>query len=273
MPNGVALKKRPRRDPAWQIVPVSEFLEFQAITGVSLGEWVVSRIGSARKYPIHNGGLRDAKILSEALAHGGAGELIGLGIILARDVGDGEFEGTGQLPAGPVKRIKTGATAGILAAHLANHHFGIGINMQCFGFHGESALQGFHQGHVFGNIIILVADPLGDANGAGGAAIDNDANAGGPRISQGTTVHVGYKVGHDCRIAISKMRRESRDVKTIIRFGPKNLRKGCVVQFSVQIESESACEISKRRWENELRLQIFTAAIKDIAPIVCVDFC
>jgi hypothetical protein len=69
------------------------------------------------------------------------------------------------------------------------------------------------------------------------------------------------------------MRRESRDVKTIIRFGPKNLRRGCVVQFSVQIESESAGAISKRRWENELRLQIFTAAIKDIAPIVCVDFC
>ena len=55
------------------------------------------------------------------------------------------------------------------------------------------ALQGFHQRHIFGDIIILMANPLGDADGAAFAAINYHPNARRPWIAQGTTVHIGHE--------------------------------------------------------------------------------
>jgi len=156
--------------------------------------------------------------LNWPLAHGGVGQAIGLGVVLAGDVGDGEAEGTSQLAARPVQRIEAGATADVLAAHLADYDFGIGIDVQGLGVEGDSALQGFHEGNVFGDVVILVADPLGDADGAVGAAIDDDSNAGGPRVSLGTAVHIGYEFCYHCWPTLSKMRRDGCTVKMNLWF-------------------------------------------------------
>ncbi len=39
-------------------------------------------------------------------ASGRTGQTIGLGVVLARNVRDGEIERPGQFPAGPIQRIK-----------------------------------------------------------------------------------------------------------------------------------------------------------------------
>ena len=137
---------------------------------------------------------------------------------LAGDVGDGEPEGASQLAAGPMQGIEAGAAADVLAAHLADYDFGIGINVQSFGFQRDGALQGFHERDVFGDVVILVADPFGDADGAAGAAVNDYSNTGGPRVSLGTTVHIGYEFCHHCWPTISKMRREGGGVKMNLWF-------------------------------------------------------
>lgn len=127
-----------------------------------------------------------------ALAHGCVGQTICLYVVFARHVRDGEFEGASQLAAGPMERIEAWAAANVLAAHLPDDHLGVGVDVQGLRLQRNGALQGFHQGHVFGNVIILMADPLGDANGAAGAAFDNHPNTRWPRITQATTIHVGH---------------------------------------------------------------------------------
>ena len=78
-------------------------------------------------------------------------------------------------------------------------------------------MQGFHQRHIFGDVVILVANPFGDADGAAFAAVDDYSNTRWPRITQGTTVHVGHEFRHHCFVSTnSKMRRERFCVKTNI---------------------------------------------------------
>jgi hypothetical protein len=102
---------------------------------------------------------------------------------------------------------------------LADDHFGIGINVQSFGLKRESALQGFHQRDVFGDVVILMANPFGDADGAAGAAINDHANAGRARVSLGSPIDISYQFGDHSSATISKMRRERERVKMIIGFG------------------------------------------------------
>ena len=118
-----------------------------------------------------------------------------------------------------MKGVKTRAAAGVLAAHLADNHLGIGINMQRFGLKRESALQGFHQRDVFGDVVILMTNPFGDADGAAGAAINDHANAGRARVSLGSPIDISYQFGDHSGSTISKMRRERDRVKMIIGFG------------------------------------------------------
>ena len=65
--------------------------------------------------------------------------------------------------------------------------------MQRLGLQRDRALQGFHQGHIFRNIVILVANPLGDADRTAFAAVDDHPNTRRPGIAQGTTVHIGHE--------------------------------------------------------------------------------
>ena len=70
--------------------------------------------------------------------------------------------------------------------------------MQLLGLERHCVLQSFHQSGVLGNVVVLVADPLGDAHRTASAATDHDSNARGPRIPQATAVHIGYEFRHHC---------------------------------------------------------------------------
>ncbi len=71
------------------------------------------------------------------------GQTVGLGIVLAADVGDGKFERADQLLADPMQGIEARTAAGVLACHLSDYHFGIGIDVKCLGFQLQSTLQSF----------------------------------------------------------------------------------------------------------------------------------
>ena len=133
-------------------------------------------------------------LLDRALADCGVGEPIGFGVILAGNMGDRESEGSSQFAAGPMQGVEARATAGVFAAHLANDNLGIGIDVKSLGFHGEGTLQGFEQGHIFRDIIILVADPFGDTDGAAFAAVDDHPNTRRTWIAQRTAIHIGHEI-------------------------------------------------------------------------------
>ena|SRR5689334_18989051 len=128
------------------------------------------------------------------LADGVVGQAIGFHVVFAADVCDGKTQRPCQLAASPVQRIKTGTAAGVLATHLLNDDFRIGKNVQDFGFQSESQLQSLEESYVLGNVVVLAADPLGNADLAAESVFEYDADARGPRIAVRTAVHVGYEV-------------------------------------------------------------------------------
>ena len=117
--------------------------------------------------------------------------MIGFGVALAGDALDGELEGAGELAANPVQGIEARAAAGVFAAHLADDDVGVGVDEEGAGFAGEGALQGFEQGGIFGDIVVLPADPLSDASAAAGGVFDDHADSRRPRAAVGAAVDVG----------------------------------------------------------------------------------
>ena len=128
-----------------------------------------------------------------ALPHRCIRQLIRFGIILPRHVRDGKTEGSSQFAASPMQRVEARTTADVLAAHLPNHNLRVRVNVQRLGLQRQCALQRLEQRHIFGNVVILVADPPRDADRAAGAAIDDHPDTRWPRIAQGTTVHIGHE--------------------------------------------------------------------------------
>jgi hypothetical protein len=139
-------------------------------------------------------------------------------VLVASYVGDGELEGASKFATGPMQGIEARTAADVLATHLADHNLGIGINVQSLGFQGNRILQGFHEGYILSNVVVLMANPFGDADGATLAAINNHPNTRRPRVSLGAAVHISYEFWHHCSTAISKMRRERDGVKINIGF-------------------------------------------------------
>jgi hypothetical protein len=66
--------------------------------------------------------------------------------------------------------------------------------MQLLRFALDRILQRFHQRGVFGDVVVLVANPFGDAHWAAGAALNHHSNARRARISQAPAVHVSHQV-------------------------------------------------------------------------------
>ena len=114
--------------------------------------------------------------------------------------------------------IQARAAANILAAHLSHDNLRVGENVKGLRVEGYRILQGFEQSDIFGNVVILVANPLRNANRAAIAPVNHNSNAGRPRISQGATIHVGHKIRHHCVSATCKMRSLASRVKMIIWF-------------------------------------------------------
>jgi hypothetical protein len=131
--------------------------------------------------------------LTGALADGGTGQVVGFSVVGSGDVGYREIEGARQFATGPVERVEARAAADVLATHLADDDFGIGIDVEGFRLLSDGELQGFHEGDILGYIVILMADPFGDADGAAFAAVDDHSNTRWPWIAQGTTIHIGHE--------------------------------------------------------------------------------
>jgi len=118
----------------------------------------------------------------------GTGQIIGLDIAFARDVRDGEPQRANELAADPVKRVEARASTTILAGHLSDDNFGIGIDVNGSCFQGHRALQRFEQREVFRDIIVLTPNPLGDTDFFATRITNHNANASRPRIAQGPTI-------------------------------------------------------------------------------------
>ncbi len=121
---------------------------------------------------------------------GGRRQAVGFDVAFATDVGDGEFERAGQLSANPVQRVQAFTAAVVVAQHLANDNLRIRINVQPASFQIHCALQGFEQGQVLGNIVVLVTDPFGDSDPARFRAINHDTDASRARIAQGAAIYI-----------------------------------------------------------------------------------
>jgi len=166
------------------------------IFGVSRGKLEGVKKSATRKYTeVLNRDYRDQSGSQplRALPERGLRQPIRLGIVFARNVRDGKVEGARQLAAGPVKRIEARAAANVLTGHLAHDYFRVGVDMQLSRLERHGVLQSFHESGVFGDIVVLVADPFCDSNRPALAAIDDNPNARRPGISQAATVHVGHE--------------------------------------------------------------------------------
>ena len=74
--------------------------------------------------------------------------------------------------------------------------------MQLPRFARHCVLQGLHQRRIFRDVIVLMADPFGDPDGAVRATADNHANSRRPGISQAAAIHIGYKFWHHLVVLI-----------------------------------------------------------------------
>jgi hypothetical protein len=120
-------------------------------------------------------------------------QAVGLGVVLARHMRNRKPQSPGEFAARPMKRVQTRASADVLSRHLPHNDLGIRKHMELWSFQSYCILQGFHQSGVFGDVIILMADPLSDSDGSALAPANDYPNTGGPGISQASAVHIGHK--------------------------------------------------------------------------------
>jgi hypothetical protein len=135
---------------------------------------------------------------------------------------DGEIDASGQLPAGPVQGMQAGAATVVLASHLLDDHFGIGINVQSLGVYRDGVLQSFEEGNVLGDVVVLVSDPLGDTDDFAVRSFNYDANSGWSGIPMGSAVDVRYQIGHSTpkhQDALLRQVRQAIDVARIVLVG------------------------------------------------------
>jgi hypothetical protein len=133
----------------------------------------VASILSLRSWPelLNKRGFQAA-----AETHGMVRETVSFLIAMARDVSDSKLQGPRQLAAGPVERIKPRTSADIFSSHLLYHQLRIGKYVERGGFHLRGILQGLSQCHVFGYVVVLVADPFSDLNGLAVRLLNHNPN-------------------------------------------------------------------------------------------------
>jgi len=78
---------------------------------------------------------------------------------------------------------------------------------------GQRTLQRFEQGHIFRDVIVLMADPLCDADGIDGSARHDHPNPGRPGVSQRAAIDVGHEIDHcfgnlDTTVRADEVRRQ-----------------------------------------------------------------
>ena len=139
----------------------------------------------------------------------------------------------------------------------------------------DCVLEGFHEGHILGNIVVLIANPLGDAYRSSGAAADHDPNARRTRISQASAVHIGHQLCHhfnfsrrSLHCALNLFHRQDDYLVPFQRLAVA-LR---AVDVFVQKALPNNLDKTKFFPYNRLHFPICTAANPAFAPKLCVDF-
>lgn len=119
------------------------------------------------------------------------GQAVGIGVVLAADVGDGELlKARDQRLAGVMDIEQRRALAGVGAADLADHHFGVAVDLQAGRVVGRGVLERDQQRGVLSVVVIAIADGLADLHAASGGMFDDDAHACGAWATARSSVHV-----------------------------------------------------------------------------------
>ena len=121
---------------------------------------------------------------------------VGLRVVLAAHMRNAEDKRAGEFSADPMQRIQARTSTAVLPRHLPHDHFGIGINMDCLGLQGDGTLQGFQEGEILGDVVILAADPLGDSDLAAMRIVDDYPNTGRSGIAQRPAIDVSHQIRH-----------------------------------------------------------------------------
>ena len=124
------------------------------------------------------------------------GEMVGFDVLFTRNPSNRKIQGFNQFLASPVERIETRALAAINTIHLVDDDFRIRENAQHLGIHGKRDLDGFEKCDVLGDIVVVVSNPLGDAELGSAGILDYDSNTGRSRISMGSAVDVSHQFRH-----------------------------------------------------------------------------
>src|ERR1019366_6462054 len=105
-------------------------------------------------------------------------------------MGDGEVQGAGEFAAGPVQGIQAGTATGVLAGHLLYDDLGVGEYVKSPSVDRNRVLQGFQQGDVLGDVVVLAADGFGDPHLFAARLLDDNANAGRSRTAMGPAINI-----------------------------------------------------------------------------------
>jgi hypothetical protein len=188
---------------------------------------------------------------------GGVGQAVGLCVVFAADVGDGEVEGPCQLAADPVQGIEAGAAAGVFSGHLPDYYLGVGIDMELSGVQCHCTLQSFQQGNVFSHVVILAADPFCNSDGAALGAVHYHTNSRRPGIPQRASVHVRHHIRHSAVSPLTNMRyppTRRQDALLVRRF----LGSSCAFGMSADVHNTV-----------EKQGESFSHLINDVSSTIC----
>ena len=209
---------------------------------------------------------------------------------------NGECKRPRQFPAGPVQGVEARAAADILARHLPHHNFGIRINVEFPCVERDRVLQRFHQGRIFRDVVVLVADPFCNPYRTFRTPPDHDSNARRPGIPQATAVYIRYQFGHHFfmllrsnRVTLQEAPYRGRRLRGTFPFfedAPISrlsqddylipFHHFAVFFFPVQVTVQNADRFQLAVYNffhsSHLRFRLCTARTTLTAPIVCVDF-
>ena len=141
-------------------------------------------------------------------------ECVGVPVPLTWNVSNRELQTTGKFAAGPVQRVQARAATVVLAGHLLHDDFRVGIDVEGFGLDGDGVLQGFHEGNVLGDIVVLMPDPLGDSNGFAAQSLNHYANARWARVSVRPAIDIRDQIGHSAPKNRSYQLKDAADAET-----------------------------------------------------------
>ncbi len=160
-----------------------------------------------------------AQFLGSSFAGCRIREMVRFGVVLAAHVGDGKNQRASQLPADPMQGIQSRAATAILARHLPHHDLRVGIHVNCLSFESYRALESFEEGEIFGDVVVLATDPLGDPDLSALRIINYYANTGRSGIPQRPAIDVSHQIRH---LYATNMLKKAYVVKHLRWFHRKN---------------------------------------------------